>query len=460
MSHGSTSSSRGSLALPAATILVALLIAPGLAGAQQWVDNRSYTEGIGIKLGSSMVFHPGLGVEGGYDSNVFSQENGATGAARLRIVPTLALATLPPQRLEDTEGGLSGKKPKVEFRFGFAGIYEDWFGKDTLLEKRRDFGIQTDFNLIIFPYGKFRLKLYDEFTRTIRPPNEGLPENYTLDHNTAGIGFSVVPGSALEVGLDYRYTLNFYELKWLRTAGNYHKHDITTTFKWKFLPKTAFVFKGTVSPYQRWGNWLETGTRRIPLSDSVNLGATVGLVGLFTPRFGVAANIGYGAAFFGKGDDFDSVIASAELRFFVTPMSAIRAGFIRDIQPSYFTNYYERNDWYVAYEQLIAGRVLLSAKFRLGYWRYATMYQDDGSGTLTVSDAFLNLDKNRRVDWPVMKGILFAEYRITDWIAINATFEYTGNFTDVELDSTVAAGGSIPETYNKFEVFGGVRAMY
>ncbi len=457
MCHVSTS--RNARLAVLIVLLSASTLVPVTASAQQWVANRSYTEGIGIKLGSSLVFHPGLGVEAGYDSNVFFADEDSVGAARLRIVPTLALATLPPQRLDDEEGGLTGKKPTLEFRFGFAGIYEDWFGKDQILDDRRDFGIQTDVGLVIFPYGKFRLRLYDEFARSIRAPNEAMVANYTLDRNTAGIGFSVVPGTALEVGLDYRYTLNFYELPWLRTAGNYHKHDINLSFKWKFLPKTAFVFTGRVSPYMRWGNSLDSAGYVFPLSDSVDVSAMVGLVGLFTPRFGLALNVGYGAAFFGKGDDFDSFIGNAELRFFVTPMSAIRAGFIRDIQPSYFTNYYERNEWYLAYEQLIAGRVLLSAKFRLGYWKYAVLYQDDGAGVLTVSDAFTNLDKNHRVDWPVLKAMLFAEYRITDWIAINATFEYTGNFTDTRLASTVASG-AIPESYNKFEVFGGVRAMY
>ena len=436
--------------LAGAALLAGLVAAPSTARAQQWVENRSYTEGIGIKLGSSMVFHPGLGVEAGYDSNVFYQDGDNIGAARLRIVPTIAFATLPPQRLDLEEGG---KKPSVEFRFGFAGVYEDWFGKSHLLEKRRDFGLSTDLALILFPYGKFRLKIWDQFSRTIRAPNEALRDNFTLDHNIAGLGLHVVPGEAFDVGLDYRYNLNFYELEQLRDAGNYHRHDIQVSLKWKFLPKTAFVFKGVVAPYLRWANALNTGAYSFPLSDSVNLETSIGLVGLFTPRFGVAASIGYGAGFFETGDDFDSVVANGELRFFVTPMSAIRAGFIRDFRPSYFTNYYERNEGYLSYEQLIVGRVLISAKFRLGYWKYSTLRESDGS----VSTAF---SQNPRVDWPVIKGIGFIEYRITDWIAINGTFVFTSAKTDSEIASSIVPGGYIRESYWKIEVFGGVRAMY
>jgi hypothetical protein len=433
------------------TALFAVMAAsPGTAWSQQWVENRSYTEGIGIKLGSSMVFHPGLGVEAGYDSNVFYSDEGTTGAARLRIVPSIAFATLPPQRLDLEEGG---KKPSVEFRFGFAGVYEDWFGKSTLLEKRRDFGLNTDLALVLFPYGKFRLKIWDQFSRTIRAPNEAMRSNFTVDHNIAGLGLHVVPGEAFDAGLDYRYNLNFYELDMLRDAGNYHRHDIQVSLKWKFLPKTAFVFKGVVAPYMRWADALTTGAFQFPLSNSVNLETSIGLVGLFTPRFGVAASIGYGGGFFETGDDFDSVVANAELRFFVTPMSAIRAGFVRDFRPSYFTNYYERNEGYLSYEQLIVGKVLISAKFRLGYWKYSPLREMDGS----VSTAF---NPNPRVDWPVIKGIGFLEYRITDWIAINGTFVFTSAKTDTEIASSIVPGGYIRESYWKIEVFGGVRAMY
>jgi hypothetical protein len=178
----------------------------------------------------------------------------------------------------------------------------------------------------------------------------------------------------------------------------------------------------------------------------------VGLSGLFTPRFGIAFLIGYGGGFYDGGDDFDSVVANGELRFFVTPMSVIRAGFIRDIRPSFFANYYERNEGYVSYEQLIVGRVLLSAKLRLGYWKYATMYQADGETPSTA------IDPNPRVDWPVVSAIGFAEYRITDWIAINATFAYTLDKTETTIISPT--WGDLRESYWKIEVFGGVRAMY
>ncbi len=443
--------------------LALVMTMPGIANAQQWIENRSYTEGIGIKLGSSMVFHPGLGVEAGYDSNVYFTDSDPVGAARLRIVPSIAFATLPPQRLEMTEGGLSGKKPTVEFRFGLAGIYEDWFGKDKSLDNRRDFGILADIGLVIFPYGKWQFRLSDEFNRTIRPPNAGLKKNYTLDHNVAALGLHFVPGQAFDVGLDARYNMNFYELELLRDAGNYHKIDVELNLKWKFLPKTAVIFSTVVSPYIRKGTTYGDDPI-IPINGSINLESWIGLQGLFTPRFGIAAQLGYGAAFFDKPSaafpsaDFDSILARAELRFFVTPMSAVRLGFIRDMRPSYFTNYYIRNEGYLSYEQLIVGKVLLSAKFRVGYWQYSPLYECDtaacGSGSLSTA---FGAGNNPRTDI-VLGGILFGEYRITDWIAINATFQYTGDFTKAQLASTLT--GAIPESYNKFEILGGVRAMY
>lgn len=84
------------------------------------------------------------------------------------------------------------------------------------------------------------------------------------------------------------------------------------------------------------------------------------------------------------------------------------------------------------------------------------MYNSDG----TLNTTAFSTGSRPRVDWPVIKGIGFLEYRITDWIAINGTFVFTSAKTDSEIASGIVPGGYIRESYWKIEVFGGVRAMY
>lgn len=429
--------------------VVVYLAALSDASAQVWLSNRQYAEGMGVKLGSSMVFHPGLGVEGGYDSNVYRSDDSPLGAARLRIAPYLDFATLPPQRLEG-----EGAKPSVEFRLGLAGIYEDWFGSNNTLNDRRDFGVLTDLHFVIFPYGKWRLSIDDSFTRTITPPNESAPKNHTRDYNDAGIGIKFVPGDALNVGLKYNFVLNFYELDALRDAGNYQQHKISLNALWKFLPKTAVTFDGDFTPFIRKGNHLR-GTSVYVADRAYNLNLWAGLVGLFTKRFGAALRGGYGGGFYSNGDDLDTWLLHAELRVFTTPLSVLRGGFVRDVRPSYFTNYYIRNQAYIGYEQLIKGKVLISGKVLGAYLQYSTMWDDSGGVLTPVSRTIMEPDATRK-DW-VIGALIFGEYRIRDWIAINLTLEYEGDITDYEIGFS---GGYIPEGYHKFSAFMGVRAHY
>jgi hypothetical protein len=426
------------------------LAGPGTASAQQWLSNRQYAEGMGVKLGSSMVFHPGLGVEGGYDSNVYYSDSAPVGAARLRIAPYFDFATLPPQRMG--EGEAEGKKPSVEFRLGLAGVYEDWFGSEQSLNQRRDFGVITDLLFILFPYGKWRLQIDDSFTRTITPPNESAPFNYTRDYNEAGLGIKFVPGDALSVGLRYNFLMNFYEEQYLRDAGNYQMHKVQLSALWKFLPKTAVTFDGEFYPFLRKSDHVN-GTNIYVADRSYDVNLWLGLVGLFTKRFGAALRAGYTGGFYTGGDELDSWLLNAELRFFTTPMSVLRIGFIRDRRPSYFTNYYMRNEGYITYEQLIKGRVLISGKVLGSYLQYATMYEGTASAT-TVSGL---ITQNPRTDWYI-STILFAEYRIRDYIAINLTLQFDADLTDCRVTSP--SYGDIPEQYYKFAGFLGVRAMY
>jgi len=451
----SVPASRRCLPLAGGLFVLVMLAGTGAAHAQQWLIDRQYEEGKGIKLGSQLVLHPGLGIEGGYDSNVYLSDASPVWAIRLRISPHLDLATVPPQRAKGSDGLESGKKPLVAFRLGLAGVYEDWFGTDKSLGKRRDFGVMADMALTLFPYGKWRLTLEDQFTRTITPPNESTPKNYTRDYNVAGLGLKYVPGDALSVGLKYAFGFNYYEAKNLQSAGNYQAHMVSLTTQWKFLPKTSLTFDGDFNPYIRESSRV-SGTNIYVAKKSFTTNLWVGVVGLFTKRFGMALRAGYGGGFYDNGDDLDTGIGQAELRFFVTPAAAIRLGFIRDQKLAYFTNYFMNNQAYLTYEHLFIGRVLLAVKLSGAYLQYSRMYVQAAGGALSPATALMT-PNSKRTDWAV-GGTVFTEYRIKDWIAINLTLQYEADFTEYKLVTT--ASGNIPESYQKFAGFLGVRAMY
>src|SRR5580658_7989017 len=79
-------------------------------GAPEWLKDRRYNEGSGIRAGD-LELHPGIAGEVGYDSNFFqrtTQLNAVNGppeapvvpAAVIRITPSLYLSTISMQRRE------------------------------------------------------------------------------------------------------------------------------------------------------------------------------------------------------------------------------------------------------------------------------------------------------------------------------------------------------------------------
>src|SRR5690606_26749332 len=87
-----------------ATLLVILSAASARVEAQAWLEDRARREGPGIRLGN-LELHPGLGVEAGYDSNVFLSPSGDRfESGILRITPHLDLSTLGPERRATREG--------------------------------------------------------------------------------------------------------------------------------------------------------------------------------------------------------------------------------------------------------------------------------------------------------------------------------------------------------------------
>jgi len=99
----------------------------------QWLQDRRYNEGIGVRTGD-LELHPGIAGEAGYDSNWYlrSDKQGVANgpptapvipAIEFRITPSLYLSTIDPQR---REGDLVATPPDVAFRAGVNATYREF----------------------------------------------------------------------------------------------------------------------------------------------------------------------------------------------------------------------------------------------------------------------------------------------------------------------------------------------
>jgi hypothetical protein len=189
-----------------------------------------------------------------------------------------------------------------------------------------------------------------------------------------------------------------------------------------------------------------------------------GLNGAITTNVSFLLTGGYAGGFFLNNDaayvqNYDGPVWQAQLSWAITQGTRLAIGGDGDYSPSVLGNYSRRDRGYVSFSTIIGGVFLLGVDGDVGYVQYGAVTAPTSSTMPVGMDSHGNFN---RQDVRVNAGI-FAEYRITDWLGINTTLRYQGDFTDYRYNLYVLTGGGAlvdPAGYNKFEAFLGVRVFY
>jgi hypothetical protein len=458
----------------------ALLWAAGDANAQEFLKDRRYQEGIGIRAGD-FEFHPGIAGEVGYDSNWFMRSN-KTGptiangeptvpviqAGLFRLTPSLTLQTLGQQRKEgDTS---AAEQPKIAFRAGLSATYREFIGPQEVRDQR-NLSANATARLDILPNHPWGFAIYGGYDRAIQP-NTALsnPDN-SFNRSTLNGGAEIIaiPGGGT---LDWRAGYQLQAILFEDTNGvgfNNLTHDVYTKGRWKFRPRTAFLYDGTL----RFITYTQPERSATTLlNDSTPVRARLGLNGLVTSRLALLGMVGWGSSFYRPGSanstrQFDSVIAQAEAKFFLTAnptapeenasvsltLSSLALGYVRDFQNSYLGNYYGSDRGYAKIAYMFAGRLLLSLEGGVAAINYPQIFFPGGAPAPAPAppNGFTDL----RAD-----GTFFGEYRFTNTFGINTTLRYTANISDTQLPLAGATGTTAQVydmNYRRFEAFLGAR---
>jgi hypothetical protein len=475
-------------------IAVALaLLAPGVARAQeqfvaqpdspQWLKDRRYNEGEGIRTGD-LEIHPGIAGEFGYDSNWFYRTNksftptpASNGppntppipALEFRLTPSLYLSTLGAQR---REGDLVAEPPSVAFRAGVNATYREFIGvsSDPVasqpqndISKQRNIGGAADARLDILPQKPFGAAIYANYARVIQPNYATADPNLAFNRDDIGVGgeFVVQPGGGT---LDWRFGYRFHDTIFedsTGTAFDYTMNEGYTRGRWKFQPRTALIYEGAIG-YTAYTNQPQAQNTE-GLVNSTPVRAKIGMNGLVTERFALLAMAGWGASFYDTGTiraqpQYDSVIGQAELKWFISAnpgiqspnevslaLSSLAVGYTRDFTNSLLGNYYGQDRGYLKFSYFFAGRALLTLEGGVAAIEYPNMYWADNTlrhGSFT----------DERVD-----ATLFGEYRFTNALGVNATLRYTANFSNTQILAQEAGPAFFDMSWNRFEAFLGVR---
>jgi hypothetical protein len=489
------------LASSAAAIFVALLTSSvanaqaqfvGQADSPQWLKDRSFNEGAGIRTGD-LELHPGIAAEAGYDSNYFLRTdnsgygNGAPNAPivpalEFRVTPSLYLSTIGPQRRQDDK---ESQAPSVAFRAGVNATYREFVGLANTsappgatgtnpndISSQRNISGSADMRLDILPERPLGAGLFASYARVIQPnigtadPNQ----SFNRDDVTAGGEIVMQPGSGT---LDWRFGYQFHDAIFENGPGQAFDNILNQAYtrgRWRFRPRTALIYDASlgfvsyVNPSQ--------ALAAEALVNSTPVRARIGLNGLVTDRFAILGVVGWGASFydnpagFGAQQQYDSVIGQAELKWFLSAgpgiaapsdvglaLSSVALGYTRDFQNSYLGNFYGLDRGYLKFSYFFAGRALVTLEGGVGAIEYPNVLWQSGTGAAPGSlrqAAFTDT----RVD-----ATLFSEYRFTDAFGINATVRYTANFSNVALPEVPGGPQStaFDMGWSRFEAFVGLR---
>ena len=475
--------------LAGVSALALALFAPREAAAQEWLKDRRYEEGAGIRTGN-LELHPGIGGEIGYDSNYFLRThkedarfvNGAPQAApidagELRITPSFSISTLSAQRQE----GAPGAQPSsVSFRAGIAATYREFLGPQEIRDQRNVSG-NAYARLDIFQNRPLGFGVFANYQRLIQPAVVSDP-NLSFNRSDVGAGAEVIAipgGGTLDLRAGYQFFGALFEESNGAPFTNY-THEISVRNRWRFRPRTA-LFHDTSLRFISYPN----ADRAINyLNDSTPLRTRVGVTGLLTDRFGVLLAAGYGATFFKNGaaastTQYDSINAQAEGTFYLSQasgagepgqatllLSTISLGFVRDFQNSLLGNYYDSNKGYAKLVYFFGGKVLLQVD---GYVEGLTYPQPFFNGAGGAPTPVNGADGNPTGSFTNIHlgGKLFGEYRFTDAFAVNATLDYSQTISDVAIEAAPAPGGSPAGTsalydlnWRRFQAFIGARVFF
>ena len=424
---------------------------------------------IGVKVSDTSTLHVGVTAEGGYDTNVFYNDQVRTQSAIVRVIPTIQL----------TNAGREDDAQRSEFLYdvGASLLYREYINNDPNVRAQRAFNPSVHGSLATGLNSAFKLSLGDQFVRNEDPPYATSRASATgtttltsgpiiRDNNLGVVNMGISPGGGrLTFTLRYSNALDWYETSDYSRSSNM-THEGMLDGSWKWLPKTAIYLQGAVG----YIHYLHSDALTVAgRHDSIPIRAQTGLRGLLTPKTTVGLGVGYATAIY-KGDDnrkncdvaatscnphgVSNILFSFDLGYTPTLLSRIGLSLQHGFRNSpVIGDYYDVDAANLAVSQAL-GKLVLGAFGRYEYRRYRGY-------TITPASPTAGAPANTPVVIARRDNVLGAgaqiDYFLQKWfyagVAYGVILDRATQTPDVPLDLASAS-------YTKQQVFARIGVSY
>jgi hypothetical protein len=378
----------------------------------------------GIQLSDDLLLHSGIGVEYGYDTNVFYSDTGAQGSAILRVMPYLELTNA-------TRNGPAARDITFDARAGLQ--YRHYFSDAVDVQPYRDAWMpNAGVSLGVGGSEQLGFGIADVFARIEDPPyaNNGAVIGGPIDryNNQISLEGRWSPGGGRLTSV-----LRFTDMVDYFTGQYTYADAVTNTLMldvaWKWLPKTAIFFdaqQGYVDYFSSADMTTATG-QKLKVS-SFPLSVTAGLRGLLTEKLSAVLQLGYVNGFYSSGGSTNgflgSTYAQLELTARLTQLSRFTVGARHDFLNAVIANFAYEETVYASYVQQIAGRLALDLSGRYAHLSYTGNFVDQAQGV------------TGRVDNVFQAGASL-DYFIRNWVYLGVGYSLLDNSSNIAVDSYV-----------------------
>jgi len=305
----------------------------------------SVVEGPGVKVGEGTVLHPIFGVETGFISNVFYEDEDPNPAGVLRLLAQMGAGSLPLSRLtspgmltydqagsgdEQTSAASAGD---FQYRADARLSYDLLLSTNNRTSDAGGLGAGATARGLVNPLRTWAFGFAEEVRRLIRSANFETDADTNRVINDIKLRLFFQPqGRTLSGFLRYDNTIDYFERQRQRFA-NRMQHTFGIRGMWRLFPMTRVYADASIGIYGGLG------------ADSTKVGSfplttLAGIQTLLSLNTTVSAQAGYTNGFYSSGPSYSAPVIGAEVGYRYSPLGRVTAMYQYMHQDSVNANYF------------------------------------------------------------------------------------------------------------------------